>query len=88
LVKRGHFVLDARMGRAFAAILFSSLVMGAALVAAAHVLGPYFVTDRGFSVHIAALAALITSGLAVYGAIVLATGTLKVRQLRKLMRRA
>jgi putative peptidoglycan lipid II flippase len=88
LVKRGHFALDARMGRAFAAILFSSVVMGAALVAMAHVLGSYFASDRSFAVHVAALTALIAAGFAVYAAIVLATGTLKLRQLRKLIGRS
>jgi putative peptidoglycan lipid II flippase len=88
LVKRGHFALDARMGRAFAAILFSSVVMGAALVAMAHVLGSYFASDRSFAVHVAALTALISAGFAVYAVIVLATGTLKIRQLRKLIGRS
>jgi putative peptidoglycan lipid II flippase len=88
LVKRGHFALDPRMGRAFAAILFSSVVMGATLVAVAHVLGSYFASDRSFAVHVAALAALIAAGFAVYAAIVLATGTLKIRQLRKLIGRS
>ncbi len=88
LVARGHFVLDARMGRAFAAILFASLVMGAALAGAAHVIGPYFGRDQGFAVHVLALAALIGAGLAVYAVIVLATGTIQVRQLRKLISRA
>ncbi|HYD15402.1 MAG TPA: murein biosynthesis integral membrane protein MurJ [Hyphomicrobium sp.] len=84
LVKRGHFVLDARMGRAFAAILFSSVVMGAALVAGAHFIGPYFGRDQSFVVHILALSALVGAGLLVYALIVLATGAVKIRQLRKL----
>jgi putative peptidoglycan lipid II flippase len=88
LVKRGHFLLDARMGRAFAAILFSSLVMGSALFAAAHLLDPYFGPDRSFAVHVTALGVLIAAGLAVYAVIVLATGALKIRQLRKFIRRA
>jgi putative peptidoglycan lipid II flippase len=87
LIKRGHFVLDARMGRAFSAILFSSVVMGVALIGAAHFIGPYFARDQGFAVHVLALAALIGTGLAVYALIVLATGTLKIRQLRKLIGR-
>ena len=88
LLKRGHYAIDRRMGRAFAAILLSSVVMGVALVAAAHFLGPHFASDRGFVVHFLALAALVGAGLAVYAAIVLATGTINLRQLRNLARRS
>ena len=88
LVRRGHFAVDRRMGRAFAAILFSSVVMGAVLVGAAHILGPYFGSDSGFLAHLLALAVLIGAGLAVYGAAVLATGAINLRQLRKLLGRA
>jgi putative peptidoglycan lipid II flippase len=88
LVKRGHFALDARMGRAFAMIILSSVVMGVGLVLAAHMLGPLFAPDRGFLMHALALALLIGAGLVVYGAVVLATGTLQIRQLRNLARRA
>jgi putative peptidoglycan lipid II flippase len=88
LVRRGHFVLDRRMGRAFATILLSSLVMGAALVTAAHFLAPYFASDRGFLAHILALAGLVGAGLAVYAAIVIVTGTINLRQLRNLIRRS
>jgi putative peptidoglycan lipid II flippase len=88
LVRRGHFVLDKRMARAFATILLSSVVMGFGLVAAAHFLGPYFVTGQGFLVHILALAALVGAGLVVYAAVVLATGTINLRQLRNLARRS
>jgi putative peptidoglycan lipid II flippase len=88
LVKRGHFVLDGRMARAFAAIIFSSVVMGVALVAAAHYLAPQFVSDRGVLVHFLALAGLIGTGLAVYALAVLLTGTINLRQLRNLVRRS
>ena len=63
------------------------LLMGAALVVSAHVLGPYFASDRGFALHVAALAGLIAAGLAVYALAVVATGAIKLRQLRKLIRR-
>jgi putative peptidoglycan lipid II flippase len=87
LVKRGHFVLDRRMARAFALILLASVVMGAALIGTAHFLGVYFAPDRGFAVHALALTALIGTGLLVYAAVVLATGTINLRQLRKISRR-
>lgn len=88
LVRRGHFALDRRMARAFGAILLSSVVMGLALVAAAHGLGSYLAADRGFLVHVLALAVLIGTGLAVYGAVVLATGAISLRKLGKLVRRS
>jgi putative peptidoglycan lipid II flippase len=87
LVKRGHFVIDKRMVRAFATILGSSVVMGVALLVLAHVLGPHFASGAGFATHVLALVALIGGGLAVYGAAVLATGTMTLRQLRNLTRR-
>ncbi len=88
LVRRGHFSLDARMGRAFAAILLSSVLMGVALVAAAHYLAPYFASDRGFAVHIVALTALVGAGFLVYSVFVLLTGAINFRQLRNLVRRS
>jgi len=87
LVKRGHFVLDQRMGRAFAGIVLASVVMGAVLIAAAHYLAPLFAAERGLAVHLLALSALVGAGLAVYALIVLATGTISFRQLGKLVRR-
>lgn len=87
LIRRGYFALDRRMGRAFVAILISSVIMGVALVAAAHFLGPFFAGAQGFLVHIAALLALVGSGLAVYAVAVLATGAITPRQLRTLLRR-
>lgn len=87
LVRRGHFAIDRRMRRALATILLSSAVMGAALVAMAHFLGPYFGRDRSFAVHVAALAVLVGGGLLVYAVAVLATGTITLRQFRKLLGR-
>jgi len=87
LVKRGHFTMDTRMARAFAAILASSVMMGVVLLLAADYLSPYFASDRGFAVHVLALAALVGAGLAVYAGAVLATGAVTLRQLRQLGRR-
>jgi putative peptidoglycan lipid II flippase len=88
LVKRGHFVLDRRMARAFGAILLSSVVMGVALVVTAHYLAPSFATGLSFLVHIVALAILVGAGLAVYALVVLLTGAINLRQLRNLIRRS
>jgi len=88
LVRRGHFVMDRRMVRAFATILLSSVVMGAALVVVHHLLGPLFAAGQGFVAHMLALAMLVAAGLIVYALIVLATGTINLRQLRNLIRRS
>jgi len=87
LVRRGHFVMDARMGRAFTMILLSSAIMGIALVLSAHQLAGMFAPGRGFLIHVLGLALLIGAGLLVYAVVVLASGTLQIRQLRKLMGR-
>lgn len=87
LLKRGYFAVDKRMGRAFAAILASSVMMGIGLVVAAHFLGPYFAPDKGFPAHAAALALLVGAGFIIYGVAVLVTGAVNFRQLRNLVRR-
>jgi putative peptidoglycan lipid II flippase len=88
LVRRGHFVMDRRMVRAFATILLSSVVMGVALLAVHHFLGPLFAPGQGFVIHMLALAMLVAAGLTVYALIVVATGTINLRQLRNLVRRS
>lgn len=83
LVKRGHFVLDRRMVRSLLMIVLASVVMGIALVATAHYLSDAFRREQGFLVHLGALTLLVGAGLAVYAAATVATGALKLRQLRK-----
>jgi putative peptidoglycan lipid II flippase len=87
LIRRGHFTLDKRVVKALVKIVLASVIMSAALVAAAHFLAPYFGPQHRFSVHAAALVALVGAGFAVYGVAVLATGVVSPRQLRKMLGR-
>jgi putative peptidoglycan lipid II flippase len=87
LVRRGHFVADARLQRALPRIIVASLVMGLALWLAAGALQPWFAAQTGVLVRIGGLAALVGAGLVVYAAAVLALGILDMRQLRALARR-
>jgi putative peptidoglycan lipid II flippase len=87
LAKRGEFVADPRLKRALPLIVLASLVMGAALWFVADYLQPWFGVSHGVVVRLAALAALVSAGLTVYAAAVLATGAVGLRQLRSLFRR-
>ena len=86
LIRRGHFALDRPMLRSLGKIVLASVVMGGALIWVAHLIGASFGRDQGFLVHVSALSLLIGSGLAVYALAVLATGALKIRQLKKALR--
>lgn len=83
LARRGHFVLDRRMTRAFLMIVLASVVMGAALFFAAQALADSFARTQGFLVNVGALGLMIGGGLLVYALAVTATGALNLRQLRK-----
>lgn len=87
LIRRGHFTLDSRALKALIKILLASLIMSVALVVAAHFLAPYFGPGRGFSVHAAALVALISAGFGVYAVAVVVLGIITPRQLRKMLGR-
>lgn len=84
LAQRGHFLADQRFKRSLAMIVLASLVMAAVLYAAAIVLAPWFNAGHPFYVRGAALAALVTAGMLTYAIMILATGTLRIDQLRKL----
>ena len=86
LVQRGHLVADARLKRALWLILASSLVMGLGVWAADAYLGDLFVAANVLW-RAAALMALVATGLVIYGACVLASGAVELRQLRKLLGR-
>ena len=88
LIARGHFALDRPMLRSLAKIGLASAVMGIALFGVARLLADWFGRDQGFLVNLAALAGLIGTGFAVYALAVLATGALRIGQLRKALRRS
>jgi putative peptidoglycan lipid II flippase len=86
LARRGQFVADARLKRALKLILVASAVMGLAVWIAAAVLQDWFAAS-GVILRASGLALLVGTGLIVYGATILATGAVEVRQLRVLMGR-
>jgi len=87
LVRRGHFVADARLQRTLPRVLASSIVMGVALWLVADALGPSFSTPTPLLLRVAALAGLVASGLVVYGLAALATGAIDVARLRRFLQR-
>ena len=88
LMRTGDYRADRRLVRNMWLILLASLVMGAMLVAVLPWAEPYFAAERGLLTRIAALAGLVVGGIGIYGAMILATGVLRLAQLRRLVRRA
>jgi putative peptidoglycan lipid II flippase len=86
LVKRGDLVHDARLKSAIRAIVASSIVMGAVVWLVSAYLADMFAAP-GILPRVAALAAVVGGGLAVYGLACLVTGAVEPRQLRALLLR-
>jgi putative peptidoglycan lipid II flippase len=87
LVRRGHFVSDARLQRSIPLIVISSVVMGAALYIAGDVLAPCFATGAGLWSRALGLLLLVSSGLAAYGLCIVGCGALSLAQLLRMVRR-
>jgi putative peptidoglycan lipid II flippase len=86
LNRRGDFVADARLKRNVPLIVFASVAMVVALLAASHVLAHYLVRGSGFLVEASALAIEIGVGLAVFTALIFATGVMTFGQLGRMLR--
>ena len=87
LALRGEFEADDRLKRSLPLILFSSAVMGAALLAATFMLEPWLAVGNGAVIRFVALGALVTAGLIVYAIAVHVSGAAPLRQLLKAFRR-
>jgi putative peptidoglycan lipid II flippase len=87
LAKRHYFIADERLRRTLPRILLSSAVMGAVLWLVVEALGASFGTATPPLQRVAALIALVASGVAVYGLAIFATGALDLRQLRGFLKR-
>ena len=86
LVQRGHFVADARLKRALWLIVASSLVMGIGVwIAAVYLDGLFGAANVLWRAW--ALGVLVAAGLVVYGAAILGSGAVELRQLRSILRR-
>lgn len=86
LVNRGFFVPDERLRRALMLIAVASLAMGVVVWGTATFLQEWFAAPS-LALRAGGLCALVTAGLAVYGAAILFSGVIEVRQLRALLRR-
>ena len=86
LFRKGDFAPDQQLVRRLPLIVMASAGMGAALWFGADALAPFF--ENGLLVSIAALAALIASGVLVYGFLCEVTGASRLRDLRRAFTRA
>jgi putative peptidoglycan lipid II flippase len=85
LRRRGYFAPDGQLKRRLPRMLIASAVMAAALWGLSMLLEPWFV-GTGYT-RLAALIVLVVSGLAVYGAAVLAIGAADLKEARRLIGR-
>lgn len=85
LVKRGHFVADARLRRRVPRLALAALAMGAVLWLTQGVLTPYI--HGTWPVRFAALVALVSAGAVVYGLATVLLGAFSRDDLRLLLRR-
>jgi putative peptidoglycan lipid II flippase len=87
LGRRGEFALDDAFRRASLGILLATACMGIAVFALVRLLDPYFAPTNGMATQIAALTALIVSGLLVYAGCAQAFGGVKIKKLIQELRR-
>ena len=81
LRREGALAWDRKLARGLPAIAIASAIMGAVLWVAADQLAPFTVTSAALMERIAAVAALVAAGAAVFFGILAATGTFSLRQL-------
>ena len=87
LTKRGHFTLDDTFRRRLWPMIASGSIMGAVLWAVKSQLAPWFGIENGVAIQVAALAALVASGIAAYALLVHVTGALRFQELLKVIKR-
>ena len=85
LVRRGHFVADARLRRRAPRLALAALAMGAVLWATQGLLTPYL--HGTWFVRFGALAALVSAGMVVYGLATVLLGAFSKADLQLLLRR-
>ncbi len=85
LVKRGHFVADARLKRRVWRLALAALAMGGVLWLGQGLVTPY--VQGTWIVRLAAMAALVTSGVVVYGLATVVLGAFSKDDLKLLLRR-
>ncbi|KPF93402.1 hypothetical protein IP81_04105 [Novosphingobium sp. AAP83] len=85
LVKRGHFVADARLKRRVWRLALAALAMGGVLWLGQGLVLPY--VHGTWTIRIAAMAALVTAGAVVYGLATVILGAFSKDDLKLLLRR-
>lgn len=85
LVRRGHFALDPQVKRKVPRLAIAALLMGAALLLVAPLVGPYL--TGSFVVRGLALTALVGAGVAIYALACFVTGAYRLADLKSLLRR-
>jgi putative peptidoglycan lipid II flippase len=85
LIRHGDFAADRRLKRNLPLILCASVAMGIVLATLMPVLDPYLAVGQSLSVRAAALGALVTLGIAVFGGLILLTGVVRPAQLGRLL---
>lgn len=85
LVKRGHFVVDARLKRRAWRLALAALAMGGVLWAGQGLVTPY--VHGTWVIRIAAMAGLVTAGVVVYGLATVLSGAFSKADLKLLLRR-
>jgi putative peptidoglycan lipid II flippase len=86
LMKRGHFRVDTRLRHRFPRMLAASAVMGAVLWWLAWALGPWSGPEVTELRRILGMAAIVTSGMLVFGAVAHLTGAVRLGELRGMLR--
>jgi len=81
LLRRGDLRPDATLRRRVSMIALASVIMGVALWAESMALGGFFAPENGTLLRVAALAALVLGGAAVYFAATELTGAVKLKAL-------
>ena len=85
LRRRGHLAVDRRLRRSAPRLVLAAAVMAILVVVTAGALAPWLA--GGEAPRIAALAALVVVGAAVYGVVVLASGAVRITDLARWMGR-
>jgi putative peptidoglycan lipid II flippase len=87
LVRRGHYVADRRLKLALPMIVLASAVLGVALWFGRDGLAPWLAAGQTLAVRAAALGVLLSGAAALYFAVAMATGALRISALKRALRR-
>ncbi len=87
LAARGYYASDARLRRNLPLIFLASAVMGAVLWLLQSVAAPYLDPRLNVAVKVGALVVVISAGILVYSVMIVASGALRLGQIRKMLSR-